>query len=188
MIRQRPRRTARPLDGKRLEELALRYVGRYATTRAKLVQYLHRKVRERGWAGEDAPEPEPIAARFAELGYVDDRAFALAKESAHSARGLGRRRLSLALRSAGVGEEDGADALALSAAQSLNSALRLAERRKLGPYAKQPPSSPREREKALAALIRGGHGFDIARAIVDLAPGDEDGLADLCQRYEASDE
>jgi regulatory protein len=183
MTRQRPRRSPRPLDGKRLDELALRYAGRYATTRAKLISYLQRKLRERGWDGDQPPELERIATRFAELGYVDDRAFALAKESAHTARGLGRRRLSIALRSAGVGEEDGADALALSASRSLDSALRLAERRRLGPFAVEPPASPRDREKAIAALLRGGHGFDVARAIIALAPGDEEGLAELRERY-----
>ena len=183
MTRQRPRRSARPLDGKRLEELALRYVGRFATTRAKLVQYLQRKLRERGWEGEGAPDLEAIAARFAELGYVDDRAYALAKESAHTARGLGQRRLSIALRSAGVDEEDGADALARSANRSLDSALRLAERRRIGPYAERAPASPREREKALAAFVRGGHGFEMARAIVDLAPGDEEGIDELRERF-----
>ena len=64
-----------------------------------------------------------------------------------------------------------------------NSALRLAERRRLGPFAAQAPASPRERDKALAALLRGGHGFDIARAIIDLAPGDEEGLAELRERF-----
>ena len=183
MNRQRPRRSAAPLDAKRLDALALRYVGRYATTWAKLVQYLHRKVRERGWDDRQVADPESIAARFAELGYVDDRAFALSKEATHTARGLGGRRLSMTLRSAGVDEEAGADALALAAARSVDSALRLAQRRRLGPYAEAPPKSPREREKALATLIRGGHGFDIARAIVDIAPGDEGGIADLRERF-----
>ena len=183
MTRDRPRRSPRPLDGKRLEELALRYVGRFATTRAKLVQYLQRKLRERGWEGEGAPDLESIAARFAKLGYINDRAYALAKESAHSARGLGQRRLSMALRSAGVDEEDGADALAISATRSLDSALRLAERRKLGPYAEHVLASPREREKAIAIFVRGGHDFQIARAIVELAPGDEEGLEELRQRF-----
>lgn len=183
MTRPRPRRSLRPLDGKRLEELALRYVGRYATTRAKLLHYLQRKLRERGWDGDQAPDLERIAARFVELGYIDDRAFALSKEAAHSARGLGRRRLSHALRAAGVGEEDGADALEIAAAKSLDSALRMAERRRLGPFADRAPDSPRERDKALAAFIRAGHSFDIARAIVELAPGDDEGLTDLRHRY-----
>jgi regulatory protein len=188
MTRQRPRPIARPLDGKRLEELALRYVGRYATTRAKLRQYLQRKLRERGWDGDRMPDVGAIADRFAELGYVDDRAFALAKESAHTARGLGRRRLSLTLRIAGVGEEDGAEALAQSSVRSLDSALRLAQRRRLGPFAATTSASPRERERALAAFVRGGHGFEIARAIIDLAPGDEEGLEELRRRFEIGDE
>ena len=186
MTRERPKRGARPLDTKRLEELALRYVGRFSTTRARLRQYLGRKLRERGWEGDVAPDPEALATRLADLGYVDDRAFALSKEAAHAARGLGRRRLFASLRAAGVGEDDGADALALAGSKSLDSALRLAQRRKLGPFALAPPASPRERDKALAALIRGGHGFDIARAIVGVMPGDEEGLAELRNRFAAT--
>jgi regulatory protein len=73
--------------------------------------------------------------------------------------------------------------MALAAAGSLDSAIRLAERRKLGPFAEREPGSPKEREKALATLIRGGHGFEIARAIVGLAPGDHAGLEELRERF-----
>jgi regulatory protein len=179
----RPRRNPRPLDSARLEELALHYAGRYATTRARLVRYLTRKIRERGWDGEREPDLAAIAGRFAELGYVDDRAFALAKASAHTARGLGARRLSLSLRSAGVEEADAADAMTLAKCGSVESAIRLAQRRKLGPFATSAPTSPKEREKALATLVRGGHGFDIAKAITDLRPGDEEGLEALRERF-----
>ena len=99
-----------PLDLARLEELALRYVGRYATTRVKLIGYLARKLRERGWAGAREPDLEALAGRFSELGYVDDAAYALAKSHALSSRGYGKRRLEDKLRMAGVGDEDGAAA------------------------------------------------------------------------------
>ena len=56
-----------PLNAEQLRELALRYVGKYATTRAKLRQYLTRKIRERGWADGAAPDLEALAGRFAEL-------------------------------------------------------------------------------------------------------------------------
>ena len=46
-----PRRPLPPLDQPALERAALRYVERYATTRAKLVAYLTRKLRERGADG-----------------------------------------------------------------------------------------------------------------------------------------
>ena len=41
-----------PLDEDALRELALRHVARFATSRGKLLAYLNRKLRERGWAGE----------------------------------------------------------------------------------------------------------------------------------------
>ena len=44
-------RIAPPLDEAGLNELALAYVARYATSRAKLLAYLARKLRERGWGG-----------------------------------------------------------------------------------------------------------------------------------------
>ena len=73
------RRTPPPLDRRALEDLALRYVARFATTRGKLAEYLARKVRERGWDGPAAADPAAIADRMAELGYIDDRAFAEAR-------------------------------------------------------------------------------------------------------------
>ena len=45
-------RAPKPLDAPRLEELALAYVARFATSAAKLETYLRRKLRERGWEGE----------------------------------------------------------------------------------------------------------------------------------------
>ena len=59
-----PRRPLPPLDQPALERAALRYVERYATTRAKLVAYLHRKLRERGREGEI--DVDALADRMAE--------------------------------------------------------------------------------------------------------------------------
>lgn len=164
------RRAIPPLDRKRLDELALRYVGRYATTRAKLRSYLARKLRERGWSEPDPPDLEALGQRFAELGYVDDAAFALSKSQALAARGFGKRRLIDKLRIAGVEDDDAAAARDHADAEALETALRFAGRRRIGPFAAAAPD-PRQREKWIAALVRAGHGFALARAIVELAPG-----------------
>lgn len=180
----RPRRAPTPLDERRLEELALRYVGRFATTRAKLRSYLQRKLRERGWRGAGDPAIEPLVARFADLGYVDDAAFALSKSRALAGRGYGKRRLDEKLRHAGVEEADAAAARALADNEAVAAALRFAERRRIGPFGSA-PSDPRERDKALAAMVRAGHAFGLARAICSLAPGadvDLDSLADEAAR------
>ena len=113
----------------------LSYAGRYATTRARLAAYLGRKLRERGWDGEGEPPVAELVARMAALGYVDDRAFAAARAAALSRRGYGARRVGAALRGAGIGEEDGAEARELAAAAAWEAALRFAERRRIGPFA-----------------------------------------------------
>lgn len=167
-----PRRKPRPpLTAARLEEMALNYVGRFATSRSKLVGYLGRKLRERGWEGASAPDMEELADRFVRLGYIDDRAFALSKARSLTGRGYGERRVHQALAMAGIGEKEGSDARGLAEEEAVASALRFARRRAIGPYAAQAPDQA-QRERALAAMIRAGHRFPIARAIVDLQPGE----------------
>jgi regulatory protein len=174
---------APPLDAEKLRELALRYVGKYATTRAKLCQYLTRKIRERGWDGDAPPDLAGLAGRFAELGLVDDAAYAMAKSRSLSARGYGKRRLTQQLRRDGVDEADGADAAALADAESVEAALRLARRRRIGPFATE-PADPRLREKWIAALVRAGHNFDIAKVISGLPPDEDVDLNQVLERFQ----
>lgn len=180
-VAQRHRKPRPPLDRSALDELALRYVGRFATTRSKLVSYLSRKVRERGW--EDALEPDldAVAERLARLGYVDDAAFAVAKSRALTSRGYGQRRVRTALTAAGVAEEDSAEAEDLAAASRVEAALRFARRRRLGPFARA--SADRDqRERGIAAMVRAGHPFGLARAIVLLEPGSEFDVEELAEK------
>ncbi|GGB18363.1 recombinase RecX [Sphingomonas metalli] len=165
-----PRHSPVPLDAAALDRLALRYVERFATTRGKLADYLRRKMRERGWQGEPA-DPEAIAARMAERGYIDDRLFAEAQARSLTRRGLGAGRVALALRQARVGEADAASVAPAVAAAALDSALAFARRRRIGPFAAAPAERP-QREKQIAAMVRAGHGFALARRIAAAAPGD----------------
>ena len=152
--------------------MALRYVGRFATTRAKLVAYLSRKVRERGWNDLETPDFDALARRFFELGYVDDAAYALAKSRSLSGRGYGRRRLEQNLRLAGISKDDGAEAREEAETEALETALRFARRRRIGPWGPE-KSDPKAREKAIAAMVRAGHSISLAIAIVSLEPGAE---------------
>ena len=160
-----------PLDAEALERCALHYAGRYSTTRAKLAAYLGRKLRDRGWAGEGEPGVEKLIERMAGLGYVDDRAFATARAASLGRRGYGARRVDSAIRAAGIGEADSADAKALARENEWASALRFAERRRIGPFAAEAMDVPK-REKAIAAMLRAGHRFDLARRIASARPGE----------------
>ena len=164
------RRERPPLDAGTLNELALAYVGRFATTRARLGQYLTRKIRERGWGGSGEADVAGLVERLAAAGYVDDAAYALSKARGLTERGYGGRRVRQSLTAAGVSEEDRAAAAALAHDGAVSAALKFARRRHLGPFAAAAPDRP-GRERAIAAMLRAGHGFAIARLIVGMVPG-----------------
>lgn len=166
----RQRRPRPPLDRKHLEELALRYVGRFATSRGRLRAYLERKLRERGWAEPGEAGVDGIVERLAALGYVDDAAFALSRGRALGSRGYGSRRLAGALAAAGVDEDDAGPALAAARDEAVESVLRFARRRRIGPFADS-AGDRATREKWLAAMVRAGHDFPLARKVADWPPG-----------------
>ncbi|MEO6225860.1 MAG: RecX family transcriptional regulator [Sphingomicrobium sp.] len=175
------RRPRPPLDDAQLRDLGLSYVGRFATSRAKLRDYLRRKIRERGWSGAEQPDLEALADRFAASGYVDDSAFALGKARSLASRGYGKQRLMGQLRAAGIEEDHGAAARDHADDQAVTAAVRFAERKRIGPFGRG-PADRKDQEKAIAAMVRAGHGFALARAIGSLPPGapiDPEALAEV---------
>jgi len=160
-----------PLDAEAVERLALHYVGRYATSRGKLVAYLQRKLQGRLWVGDQAPDLPALAERLAALGYVDDRAFAEGRARSLGMRGYGKGRVRQALYAAGIEEEDAVTAHEIADDGRWAAALRYAEKRRIGPWARAEPDRA-AREKAIASMIRGGHDFAVARAIASAAPGE----------------
>jgi regulatory protein len=158
-----------------LNELALFYVGRYATTRSKLAAYLRRKIRERGWEGASPPEVDGLVERLARSGLVDDATYALSKSRSLSERGYGAGRVRQALRAAGIADADGEAARELADEAAAEAALRFARRKRIGPFASERPDR-KAREKAIAAMIRAGHSLDLARILIESEPGSEPNL------------
>jgi len=167
-----PRKSkAPPLSQEKLREMALRYVGRYAASEAKLAGYLTRKLRERGWTGEYPADPQGLAREFADLGYVDDAALAGAKSRASVRKGHGTRRLSQDLHHAGISEDDAREALEEADENAWAAADNFARKRRIGPYADEQADKDKRR-KQFAAFMRAGHDFDVARKYVEAMPGD----------------
>lgn len=166
--------TPRPLNDRSLDEIALRYVGRFATTRARLIAYLNRKVKERGWDGAGAPDTVALADRMVGYGYVDDAAYAEMKSRGLLRRGYGARRVEDALRAAGIAEGQRHELRdQFDDQQRKDAALLFARRRKFGPYATEAATDPKSRNRIFAAFLRAGHDPTMARAIMALAPGSD---------------
>jgi regulatory protein len=160
--------TPRPLDQDGVLRLALHYVGRYATTEAKLGDYLRRKVRERGWDDDAAPDFDVVVARCAASGYVDDASFAETRAGVLNRRGYGARRIGQALQQAGI-----ARALAESVMPDEDTAMIAAEtyarRKRIGPFAITLPDDSMRR-RHLSAMVRAGHSFELARKFAFAVP------------------
>lgn len=171
----RRKKAAKPLDDARLRDLALAYVARFATSSGKLERYLQRKLRERGWAGSGDPDIPALVARYVELGYIDDAVYAQARSGELLRRGYGPRRVSQALGEAGIHADLRAD-VAATPHEARAAAVHYARKRRFGPFAGDPADEAdrrSQRQKQLAAMIRAGHGFDLARAVLEAASEDE---------------
>jgi regulatory protein len=160
-------------DSARLERAALDYAARYATTRSKLAAYLRRKLRERGWAEEGPPPVDALVERFADRGYVDDRAFAAARADSLLRRGYGARRISSALRAAGIDSRTVGELDERIDAEAEVAALRFARRKRIGPYAGA-TADPMQKRRWFAAMVRAGHPTKLVYRVLDIAPGDVD--------------
>ncbi len=186
---KRERRAPRPLSPAALEELALSYVARFATSATKLERYLARKLRERGWEDatdgeENGPDVPALVARFVNKGYVDDAAYARARSSDLLRRGYGANRVNQSLGQAGIAEQV-REAVAPREASRRRAALHLAGKRRFGPFGLETPDRAK-REKQIAAMLRAGHSFDHARAMIDAI--DEDSAREWVAEAEEWDD
>lgn len=167
-----------PLKKSSLENAALHYLGRHASSVEGLRRVLARRV-ERA-AREERCDREvavlwvdEIVTRLAGSGMVDDRSFAEGKVASRRRRGESAGRIRMALRQKGVDREVIDGALAAEdgddrRAAELEAAWRLARRRRLGPYR---PAGERAdaRQRDLASLARAGFDRATATAVIDAA-------------------
>ena len=151
-----------------LQALAIRYVGRYATTRAKLSDYLRRKIIERGWIDDSSPPLAAIVERCVDAGYVDDQAFAEAKSRALARRGYGYRRVESSLHQSGIAR-DITESLRPDADSAFESAESFARKRRIGMFCTAPVDQAAVR-RHFAAMIRAGHSAELARYFVRTVP------------------
>ena len=162
-------RAPRPIDAAQLQELAVSYAARYATTAAKLRRYLERKLNERVWTPADPPDVVGLVSQIIALGYVDDRAYAVSKQRDLTARGFGAGRVRGALSAAGVSRDDVSAVLTPEdgeAADPYAAAVAFARRRRFGPFAREGAADPARRNREMAAMARAGHDFGVARRVL----------------------
>ncbi len=172
---RRGERRPRPLDARLLDELALAYVARFASSGGRLAAYLKRKIRERGWADETTPDVAALVERMVARGFVDDAGYAMARGAGLMRRGFGARRIAETLARDGIAAPLVAEASGTDHARR-QAALAFARRRRLGPFGagsaaarnlRKDRLDPATRARQVAAMLRAGHPLATACALID---------------------
>lgn len=179
----------------RMMNKAVDYLGRYASSRHKLAQILQRFASRKltDYDTDDiAAAIEQTIDQCCQLGYLDDRQFAVTV--ARSQRRLGRSQAVIRqrLRQHALGDDIIAHALAEadenSANGDLQAAIRFAQRRRLGPFAQrhsahhQRLDTQQWKQRDLGAMARAGFSMATSRQILD--HDDPDTIDDLLHRFD----
>ena len=172
----------------RLANIALHHLDRYASSADNLRRVLERRVFKAARHHEDLDVDEArgwiddIIKRYVASGLLNDGAYAETRARSLMTRGNSQRQIRMKLMAKGLGV-DAIDA-ALDALKNdhvdpeLAAAVKLARRRRLGPYA-DPDVRAARAEKDMATLARSGFSYDMAKRVIEADdPLElEDGLA-----------
>jgi regulatory protein len=173
-----PKRAApRKITASLLDNVALHYLERFASSAANLRRVLMRRVqRAADHHGSDPADGaalvEALILRFQQSGLLDDRRYAEAKAASLYRRGGSRRTISAGLAQRGVAGPLIAATLQALTDEAGNADLVAAcafiRRRRLGAY-RAVAARPASLEKDMAALARAGFSFEVARKVLACA-------------------
>ncbi|HEY9080668.1 regulatory protein RecX [Magnetovibrio sp.] len=176
----------RKITPERLANIALHYLERYASSAANLKRVLERRVFKaslfhddldvdaaRGWI-------DALIQRYLDAGLLNDLNYAETRARSLMARGTAARVIRIKLMEKGVDGETIDRALEALVDEhpepELAAAIKLARRRRLGPYG-DPATRADKKDRDLAAMARAGFSYDMARRVIDC--DDKDELEDL---------
>lgn len=158
----------------RLKNIALYYLKRFETTQAGLRAVLKRRVDAYWYYDKDFDRNEAygwienLINEFVGLKYIDDTRFAEFKIRDYLAAGKSPRYIMGKMKEKGV---DDAITLRLIESQEYDpfaAALKLAKKKKIGPFSPNKEIRKERRSKDLAILVRAGFDYDVAVKVLDM--------------------
>lgn len=171
---KKPKRLARA----DLDQIALDYLARFATSAKRLADMLTRRIRRSAQAHGD--DPAPLLAAVPEIvqtlvakRLLDDQAFAGMKAASLTRRGTSRRQVGVKLAQLGLDSATRARAIENLSEEFGESdraaAIAYAKRRRLGPYRTRHIAGEQrlvQEKRDLAAMARAGFALGLARQVL----------------------
>lgn len=165
-----------------LDNAALHYLQRFASSAENLRRVLLRRVERVARAAEEGGEDirvqgaalvDALVERYRRSGLLDDAAYAEARARSLHRRGASLKAIRHGLALKGIDAETAQASLERLREDTpdadLAAALALARRRRLGPF-RPPENRAGHRLKDIAALGRAGFSYEVARRVVDGEP------------------
>ena len=174
--RRKPQKKITP---QRLKNIGLYYLKRFESSVENLRLVLQRRIeayaRENPEWDKHAAEGwiEDILAEFQRLHYLDDARFTEIKVQAYLNAGKPARYIQNKLRAKGIDENQIIDVLTAQEYDPFAMALKLAKRKKIGPYRTE--ENRRDfRQKDMGTLIRAGFDYDVVCEVLNYTLPDEE--------------
>jgi len=184
----------RKISARYLENAALYYLQRYATSVDNLRNVLTRKV-NRSCAYHDIPPDafypviEALLERYIASGLLNDKIYAEGRVGSLRRQGRSRQSILSKLQAKGLARDDIETALEMIDTETredqgmdaeFTAALKLARKKKIGTFNQKPETDPllrrKQQQREMALLARNGFSYDIAKRVLDFDE-DADGYA-----------
>lgn len=183
-MNSKPAKQPRKISAQYLENAALYYLQRYATSAENFRRVMSRKIKRSCTFHDVPPEPfypvlEDMIARYISAGLLNDKGFAEAKTASLRRQGKSRQAILAKLQAKGLAKADIEQAIVITDEEKgddaeLLAARTLARRKKLGSWRTKPMMDPvKDRQKEMAAMARAGFSYEVSRQVLDFSEEDE---------------
>ena len=166
------KRPAKKITPQRLKNIGLYYLKRFESSVENLRSVLQKRVNQYAKENPDFNKQEAyqwvedVLTEFEKMHYLDDKRFTEIKVRSYLAAGKPARYIQNKLREKGIANAQIEDMLDDFGYNPQEMALKLAKRKKIGPFRPDEESRKINRQKDMAALIRAGFDYDVVAEIM----------------------
>ena len=157
----------------RIKNIGLYYLKRFESSVANLRGVLRRRINEYGYYNPDFNRQEAydwveeVLDGFKQIGYLDDKRYGELKLKSYMVAGKSPRYIQGKLREKGIDEKIIDNLMAEQEFNPFESAMKLARKKRIGPYCLDEKLRQERRAKDLAILVRAGFDYDVAISVID---------------------
>ena len=151
----------------RLKNIALYYLKRFETSEYNLRSVLKRRIDDYAYCNKEFDKREAyqwldeLINDFIRLGYVNDERYAEIKIRGYLSAGKSPRYILNKLKEKGIDEDLADKLLNEQEYDAFESAMKLAKKKKIGPYSIDEKLRKERRTKDMGVLIRAGFDYDV---------------------------